>query len=462
MRYALLALLLTACSDKSEQRTDTTLPDTTVAADTTTRLDAVRPDSVATEVTPDVPPDVPPDVTTLPDTTVSDTVEDTLACETARYQARSPSAAMLTVLDASASMSRSNKWATASTAIVAAIDADAFDDVSLGLTVFPSGYVEPPPCICAAVNLSPADCAAALAPGVSCGFPIEPQVPLAPAGSDKTTAESGVRRAISDWLVSHAPLSNADDGSPVYDSLVAGYAALRAAPVERRVLVLLTDGGFSCTSVASTERASYDDGNLCPDWEQPDSVNALIATARADADAPIATFVIGVPGSNSTGQKVDDFDTPPYDMLLALSTYAVSGSPSTVDPACSHDAVFTQAGSAPEHPCHIDLSDGSAFNSDALTERIASIRRDALGCVFDLPSDGGAVDPALVNVLLTLDGTQTTVPKRANSDDTCSTTGCWDYTNEQRVELLGKACADLSVATHATVDLQVGCTTVQR
>lgn len=383
-------------------------------------------------------------------------------CAKFSAEAKQAPATMLTVLDASASMYKQSKWGTAQLAIKTAIDKDVFDTMSLGLTVFPASLSDPPPCICEPLGLDPATCKALLGGGVSCGVSFLPQVPIAQAGQDKTNAATGVRRQIYDWLVGHNPLSNMDDGSPIYDALKAGYETLKAEPIERRMLLLITDGGFSCTSVASPPRAGYQDANNCPDWEMPSSVNTLIQTARMDGAKPIYTFIVGVPGSNSTGQPVDGYDTPPYNMQLALSTYAVSGSPDTVDPACSKDAVFAQGAPAPAKPCHIDLSNGASFNADALAQAIADVRGKALGCVYDLPAPppGEQIDPTLVNVDLTLDGTPTPLAKRKDGLDTCALDGCWDYTPDGKVEVLGKACKALGDATTAKVDIIVGCATV--
>jgi len=390
------------------------------------------------------------------------------ACAKFSAEAQQAPAAMLIVLDGSASMNKQSKWGTAQLAIVGAIDKDVFDTMSLGLTVFPSAFSDPPQCLCDAIGVPDIQQCKQLfpiltgGPGVSCGVPILPQVPMAAAGKDKTNAASGVRRQIYDWLVGHNPLSNGDDGSPIYDALRAGYETLKAYPVERRILTLITDGGFSCTSVASPPRTGIQDANGCPDWEEPQSVNALINAARTDAGKPINTFVVGVPGSNSTGQKVDGFDTPPYNMQLALSTYAVTGSPDTVDPACSKDAVFTQGGAAPAKPCHIDLSNGAGFNADALAKAIADIRGKALGCIYDLPAApaGQSIDPSQVNVDMTVDGAAKGLKKRSDPMDTCAGEGCWDYTADGKVEILGGACSSILAAQSVKVDILVGCETI--
>lgn len=383
------------------------------------------------------------------------------ACATFTAKAEQAPAAMLIALDATASMTTQGKWSAAQLAIINAIDKDVFDTMSLGLMTFPSSFVNPPPCICATLGLDQATCNALLAPGVSCGVSVLPQVPMAPAGIDKSNAASGVRRQIYDWLVKNNPLSNGDDGSPVYQALKNGYDVLKLQNIDRRIAVLITDGGFSCTSVGSPPRAGYQDLNNCPDWEYPASVNALISGARMDPSKPINTFIVGVPGSNSVGQKDGAFDTPPYNMLLALSTYAVSGSPDTVDPSCTKDAVFAQGAPAPAKPCHIDLSTGP-FDANVLANAISKIRGAALGCVYDLPTPpaGQTIDKNAVNVNVTVDAMTALLPKRKDPLDLCTVDGCWDYTPDDKVRIYGKTCEDLSNATAGKVDIYVGCETI--
>lgn len=383
-------------------------------------------------------------------------------CNKFTAEATQAPAAILFALDMSASMNKSNKWGTAQTSVASAMDKDVFDFMSLGLVTFPTTFADPPQCVCDYVEgmLGPGTCSLAIPNGVSCGFSGLPQVAISPAGKDKSNAGTGVRHDIYQYLVNHTPQSNDDDGSPVYDAMVSGYTALKGQAIDRRVLVLITDGGFSCTSTSA--RDGYVDGYGCHDWEFPDSVNQLITSARTDPQKPIFTFVIGVPGSDSTGQKQGTFDTPPYHMRLALSTYAVSGSPDTVDPACSKDAVFTQGGADPALPCHIDLSNGAAFNPDTLANALQTIKGKALGCVYDLPPppSGQELDKTLVNVDVTLDGSTNPVLKRSDPNDSCAADGCWDYNVGGQVQILGKTCEDLSKATSAKVDIKVGCSTI--
>jgi len=391
------------------------------------------------------------------------------ACARFTESAEQAPAAMIIALDMSASMSGA-KWSAAQLAIVSAIDKDAFDSMSLGLVTFPSSYANPPQCLCDQIGVPDlVQCASFWptftgTPGVSCGVSALPQVAIAPAGTEKSSGSSGVRSNVYQYLAGNTPISTADDGSPIYEAMLAGYNALGATTgVNRRILVVVTDGGFSCTSLSNNPvRAAFDDANGCADWEHPDNVNALIASHRDDPNTPINAFVVGVPGSDSTGQKVGGFDTPPYSMLLALSTYAVSGSPNTVDPTCDASAVFDEASPAPAKPCHIDLASGQMFDANALADAISRIRGQALGCVYPLPDapPGEVIAPGEVNVNVTINGVETTLPKRSDPNDECQVDGCWDYNEDGDVEILGAACTEIGSADSASVEVLVGCQTI--
>ena len=101
------------------------------------------------------------------------------------------------------------------------------------------------------------------------------------------------------------------------------------------------------------------------------------------------------------------------------------------------------------------------YSAQVLTSAIAQIRGQVLGCVFALPTaDGGAVDPGSVNVEYSLGSAPIAIDKRATSSETCTTDGCWDYTSNGQVELIGKACTDVQGAMNAKVSIVVGCKTV--
>ena len=379
-------------------------------------------------------------------------------CASFTEEAVQQPAAMLIVLDKSASMTTNQKWATAQLAVVSAIDNDAFDSMSLGLVAFPASFTQPPECLCQFYCGGACDAfCLSLIGQVSCGVSALPQVALAEAGTQKSN-QGGVRKDIYDYLVSESPLSNQDDGSPIYDAMNFGYQALKAYDIDKRILVLITDGGFSSPSLSA--RAGFSDG-ACFDWEHPDNVNDLIAMNRDDPMKPVNTFIVGLPGSDSTGGTTGGYATPPYAMKLALSTYAVTGSPDTVPDDCDQGAAFTQGGAAPAVPCHLDLTTGP-FDGQVLADAIKQIRGKALGCVYDLPAPppGETINPDKVNVSLTLEQMTSTLPKRSDPSDTCETDGCWDYTDADTVELLGKACEDVTNAVNAKVEIVVGCDTI--
>ncbi len=401
-----------------------------------------------------------------------------MGCAEWSAEAQQKEAAMMITLDMSASMT-GTKWNASQLAVVTAIDKGVFDSMSLGLMTFPTSYTNPPQCFCDATfgdGTSIQDCVTLLqfftgAPGVSCGTGVLPIIPLSYAGMNKSNDSTGVRRDIYDYLVGHAPLNNQDDGSPIYDALESGYAALASyGNVEERIMLLITDGGFSCTSVANPSRPGYLDAADCPDWEYPDSVNALISQKYADGSAPVRTFVIGVPGSDTNGEDVGSgcpsstpcYATPPYSMKLALSSYAVSGSPDTLDPACDSTTPFTQGGADPTAPCHIDMT-GGQFDANALAAAIAGVRGSALGCVYPVPEPppNETIDLTKVNVEVELDGgTAVTIPARSDPSDDCATAACWDYNLEGEIEILGQGCDDIGAAASAKVTIVVGCETI--
>jgi hypothetical protein len=381
---------------------------------------------------------VPPDGQLPPDTT----------CGYFSTQAKQVPAAMMIVLDRSSSMTTNGKWAAAQQAIVQAIDKSPFDNMRLGLLVYPSYPLSSPPCLW-------------IVPQVSCGVSALPQVPLADSGSEKATGASGPRKAIYQWLASNGPDGTATDASPGYAALKAGIDAVQGNAVAgRRLVLLITDGGFSCTSVSNPTRPGYSDG-LCPDWEHPASVIKLLADAHAHQTKPVDTFIIGVPGSDSAGQQQGPYATAPYHMRLALSAYAHAGSPNTVPPTC--DFTFAQTAKDPKVPCHFDMTQGN-FDAAALATIIGDIRGAALGCVYELPEvddKNQVIDKGKVNVRVTVDGGPTIqMPRRKDASDSCEQTPCWDYDKDGNVELLGKACKDVKAAFDAKVELIVGCSTV--
>lgn len=370
-------------------------------------------------------------------------------CAGSSISAKQTPAAVLIVLDRSSSMTTSGKWAAAQTAIVKAVDKSTFDGLELGLLAYPSHQVPGPKCIW---NWP-----------VMCGVSALPQVALANSGANKTNGASGPRKAIYSWLTTGKPDTSGTDASPGYAALKSGIAALQGlAKVDKRILILLTDGGFSCASLSSPTRPGYSDG-ACPDWEYPASVVSLLKAAHDDTTKPVNTLIVGLPGSDSIGKKQGAYATAPYQMLLALSSYAWAGSPASTTASCN-GKTFTKTGWAPTVPCHFDMTAGT-FNADALATAIAGLRGKVLGCTYALPKvddKNKQIDKTKVNVRLTLDGGSAyTIPRRTDKKDTCLTAkGCWDLDAKDNVSILGKACTDLGKATQAKVEILVGCKTI--
>jgi len=365
-------------------------------------------------------------------------------CATSISEAKGAPAALLIALDRSSSMAQNSKFAMASMAIVQAVDQDVFDTMSLGLYSAPNQSVSGPSCI---FGLQ-----------VSCGAPEFPQIPITPAGTEKSTANSGVRREIKDFLTFIGTDSGMGDASPMWVALHQSIAALQAWPdVGKRLLLVVTDGTLSCNQLSN--RPGFSDCNGCDhDWEHPDNIVELLAAANADPDKPVETFVVGVPGADTYDPNGCNF--PPYHMRLALSAIAYAGSPQHVDPNCT-GTTFSQAGGDPAVSCHFDMTQGN-FSAQALADTISQIRGATLGCVYQLPEPTqGTVDKNRVNVEYSIgSGSMTQIPKRSDPSDPCDADGCWDYDTDDNVLLLGKTCNEVKSAPDAKVQIVVGCQTV--
>ncbi|MBI2394459.1 MAG: hypothetical protein HYV09_33120 [Deltaproteobacteria bacterium] len=364
------------------------------------------------------------------------------ACAAASYVAQQLPASIMFVLDASDSMLGGGKWSSAALAIVTAIDQDAFDSMSLGLLASPNAQVTGPSCVYGFP--------------VACGSPALPQIAVKPAGKEKSSASTGVRSEIYKWLSSNSPKSGYD-GTPLYEALKTSYAYLRLSAAKNKLIaVVITDGTASCASLSA--RGGYTDVNGCNDWAYPTSLVTLIKGAHDDATTPVYTFVVGVPGADTTGKN--PATEPPYSARKALSAYAKAGAPAFVDPTC--EGTF----GAPENvdpvkSCHFDMSKTGTFDAGKLAEAIAKIRGQVLGCTYELPKpDSGTVDKSKVNVRIESKSGGTDLKKRSDPSDTCATDGCWDYDADGKIILVGKACADAKALTDGKVSILVGCATV--
>jgi hypothetical protein len=363
-------------------------------------------------------------------------------CAKSNFAAKALPAAMIFVLDKSGTMAQGGKFANAENAIVMAMDADAFDSMSLGLLAYPTSNVTGPSCV--------------FGLPVLCGVSALPQVPLAAAGSNKSSAASGVRRQIYDYLAANAPQPGNGDGNPTYDAMKSAITALQASSIDgKRILVYITDGGASCASVST--RPGYKDGNGCNDWEYPQAIVDVLKTAHDDPKKPVNAMIVGVPGADTHGENQN---VPPYSVRLALSSYAAVGSPETIDPSCDGRS-FTLSTTDPVKPCHFDMS--KSFTADELAKAITKVRGELLGCIYDLPqAEGGKeVDKDYVNVEVAGGGGGSrAVYKRKDASDDCAADGCWDYTPDGKVRLIGKACTDVKTSVDAKVQIVVGCKTM--
>ncbi|MGZ3417746.1 MAG: hypothetical protein ACXVEE_07760, partial [Polyangiales bacterium] len=359
------------------------------------------------------------------------------------FVAEQAPASLMFVLDGSESMNDSGKWSSAALAIVTAVDQDSFDSMSLGLLVSPNGMVSGPMCV--------------FGIPVACGSPALPQIAIKPAGKEKSSGASGVRKQMYDWLASNSPKAGYD-GTPLYEALKTSYNYLRLSAAKSKLLaVVITDGTASCASLST--RGGYKDINGCNDWEYPTALGKLIKDAHDDATAPIYTFVVGVPGADTTGK--DPNKEPPYSARKALSSYAKAGAPEYVAADCNGDFGAPETVD-PVKPCHFDMTKTGTFDAKSLADNISKVRGAALGCVYEIPKPAtGTVDKGKVNVRIDKTaGASTDLKRRSDPKDDCATDGCWDYTSDGKIELLGKACTDAKALTDGKVTIVVGCATV--
>ncbi len=324
----------------------------------------------------------------------------------------------------------------------------------------PSGPVNAPQCVL--------DASFGTVTQVACGVPPFPQVDLKLAGNMKSNDAGGVRHDIKSYITQTMPEVNDPDSTPMYSGIQAALADLQAIPNMKRILMVVSDGSWDCAVFGN--RGGFDDCNCCShEWEDPQNVIKLVGDANKDPNAPVETFIVGVPGADTVGVQgqggcgdMVGCDWPPYAMRAALSAIAFSGSPTNVPANCT-GKTFTQATPNPQTSCHFDMTQGN-FNTMALTTAISQVRGKVLGCTFDLPAlDGGMVDPTQVNVDYSINGgMQMDLVKRADPNNPCTQMGCWDYTdaNQNKIQLIGKACDDIQNNMNTKVDIVLGCATV--
>ncbi len=375
---------------------------------------------------------------------------DAGSCVTASYVAEQAPLAMIVVLDKSASMADQNRWNFAAQAIVQALDQDVFDTTFVGLYAAPSGMVSAPACISWALS------------EVGCAAPAFPQKALTLAGIDKSTAATGIRREIKDWLANEAPLANDPDGTPLYDAIYWSSADLQSWPQQgKRVLLVVTDGSISCTSLST--RNAFTDCNTCDDWEHPQNIVTLVEQLEQDATAPVLTFIVGVPGSDTCA--ADGCYEPPYQMRAALSSMALAGAPNYVSATCDAQNPIAPPGdcseSNPTESCHFDMTQGN-FSVQNVADAISVVRGQTVGCTYALPNPPGGLVVTEVNVRSTVDGDVQDLARRSDPSNSCDIApGCWDYdADQENVELIGAACEAVMAGQSVQVDVILGCQTI--
>jgi len=358
-------------------------------------------------------------------------------------------AAMMVVLDKSSSMAQGNKWQAAAQAIVQSTDQGIFDSMWLGLYAAPNGPTAAPMCL-SRFGISQ----------VSCGAPAFPQIDLAATHGLKSTAQTGVRRQIKDWLSSNGPDTGLGDPSPLYVSIQTAMDSLRGWNQNgKRIMMVITDGSISCNQLSNPPRSGYPDANGCTiDWENPQNIVSLLSQAQQDPNQPIETFIIGVPGSDTYDPSGASY--PPYHMRLALSAMAFAGSPGNVPSNCNGRA-FTKAGADPTIPCHFDLTIG-ALSAASVANAIATARQKVASCTYDLPTLGSGMTPdkSQINVSLSGNGPKVDLYRRKDQNNTCVSDGCWDYNALGQIQLIGKACTDVQASASTEVKVSIGCFTV--
>jgi hypothetical protein len=198
-------------------------------------------------------------------------------------------------------------------------------------------------------------------------------------------------------------------GTPIYAALDGAlqwaHAQRQMTPNENSVVVLVTDG----------------QANGCE--TDIDAIAGLASSALA-ADGT-RTYAIGLTGSEDA-----DMDA------IAMAGGTTQG---------------------------IFVTDG-ANTQQELLNALAAIRGQVLDCDIPLPvPDGGlSVDPTKVNVTVTLNGAQSTLPQVSDAA-ACTGVPAWHYDNAQnptRIILCPSTCDSVTIDVSAALEILLGCETV--
>lgn len=244
-------------------------------------------------------------------------------------------------------------------------------------------------------------------PATTCA-PTAPEVPIAALSTSRMPMQSA--------LMALTPESI----TPTHDAVLHGMALLTPRTGEQRFLVLATDGAASVCM-------GCDAG--CSFTAQDADNEAMIAYVAEQRAAGIATYVIGVPGSQS--------------FRRILSRMASAGG--TAREGCSDAGPLY---------CHFDLTDTTLDFSTGLRDALGAIGESVVSCTYTIPPNpDGMFDPALVNVRLVDDaGVEEVIPQGATG---------WSYSSDMlRVELSDAVCERARALRTGRVDVLFGCPTV--
>lgn len=337
---------------------------------------------------------------------------------TAVYEATPVPSNVLFLVDRSGSMHLAidevdTRWSATKAGFFSLLDALP-STLSAGMTVFPSGD-------------APVDCCQIIDNVIKCYDYCAPgELPGPEARCDASAYEhphvalgalDAARKADMKALA-----STVDDefywGTPLAPALAGAIGSLEGMPQGVSSVVLLTDGNPTSCETSSDAAAN-------------DIQRVIDAAAAGFGGAqPIRTFVMGVIDGTAGANAAN------------LSLVAEAGGTARY-PGCA------DAGD-----CAYSIDVGTfAADFEAALDAIAL---EAFDCTFEVPSvEGGAPDYDALNLTVTDENGVVTVPR-----DTSHTAG-WDYLpGQQQIQLYGEACASAKAAT-ATVQIVLGCATVQ-
>ena len=319
-------------------------------------------------------------------------------CAGVKSEAKRSPVYMLVVLDGSGSMSSDSKWTASRTALMnffTQVQASNDDSFGLGMTVFSDSRES------------------------SFGGRRVIQVPV-------RFVDAAQASSLSARLTGSSP----SGGTPTFETMSAAYpnmaAYAPAAPLQnggKKVIVHISDGVPNGGSS-----------------EQSQVVNLARQQANIQpADLAITTFSVGVGliGGSTSG----------YDPKF-MAQVAVAGG--TARANCDVNNV-----SDATRMCHFQLTPGGSAAQLATDFLVAinAIRGMAASCeyAFTVPA-GQTVDPNLVSVTFTENGTATEVPKNVTSG--------WQYdnpSNPTKVVLTGGWCDRVKAASAGKVEIVLGC-----